>query len=148
MRKDLEILLERNIEGYRGYTLAAEDIQHGEFKSFLKSYATTKKKFMKEIEEKMEEHGLEPVEDTSFLGDLHRAFMKIRESMSSNRDRTILEECSRGESMALSDYEKALKTNSFPEDVLKVLINQRDHVLAAERTMRNLALQMDEFGKG
>jgi len=139
MKKDLERLLKRNVEGYRGYALAAEDISNEKLKSFLETYAERKKQFIEELEKTMVRYDIEPVEYTSFLGDLHRAVMKIKESLSSNKDKALLSECARGESMALADYDKVLSSNDLPEDVLKIVMKQRDKAMAGERSMRELA---------
>ena len=139
MQKELEKILKRNIEGYRGYTLAAEDISNENFKNFLENYAERRKQFIDEIEETLKKHDMNTVDGTSFLGDMHRAFIKIRESVSSNKDKAILAECARGESMALSDYDKVLQSNDLPEHVLELVLKQRDKIMAAEKTMRELA---------
>lgn len=139
MRKELEKILKRNIEGYRGYKLAAEDISNENFKNFLENYAENRKQFVDEIREIFENQGLDSVVDTSFLGDLHRAFIRIKENTSSNKDKAILAECARGESMALSDYNKVLESADLPKGVLQTVMKQRDRIMAAEKTMRELA---------
>lgn len=144
MKKDLIQLYKRNMEGYRGYEFAAENIHNQNFKTFLEAYADKRKHFAEELIEIMDDYGITPQHDTSLLGDAHYTFMKIIDSVSGNPDRALLEECARGESMALSDYEKILKNEHFVPSVLKTLMKHRDTIMAAERTMRELAPVLED----
>lgn len=139
MQKALEKILKRNIEGYKGYRLAAQDIRNENFKNFLENYANKRKQFIDEIRDTLEKYDMNGIDSTSFIGDMHRAFIKIKENISSNKDKAILAECARGESMALSDYEKILQSADLPEPVLQMVMKQRDKIMAAEKTMRELA---------
>ena len=94
---------------------------------------------MDEIKGMLKKYEFDVVDETSFLGDLHRAFIKIKENTSSNKDKAILAECARGESMALSDYNKVLESSDLPDHVLQTVMKQRDKIMAAEKTMRELA---------
>ncbi len=147
MKKDLIQLYKRNMEGYRGYELAAQNIHNQNFKTFLEAYSRKRKHFADELVEIMADHGITPQRDTSLLGGLHHSFMKIIESVNGSSDKALLEECARGESMALSDYEKVLKNEHFVHPVLKILMKHRDTIMAGERTMRELAPVLEDNGK-
>lgn len=144
MKNDLIQLYKRNVEGYRGYEFAAKHIQNKNFKTFLEAYARRRKEFSEELEAIMADHDITPQHDTSILGDLHHAFLKVKQSMSGHSDRAMLEECARGESMALSDYQNVLKNERFTPPILKTLMKHRDVIMAAERTMRELAPVLED----
>lgn len=139
MEKELKLLLRRNLDGYHGYTLASESIKNDNFKNFLKSYALQRKKYADEIEAELVKRDFKGGDNTSIMGDLHEAFMKLRNSISEIKDENILNECARGENQTVSDYEKVLKSNQLPPDLQKMAMQQHDRIRAAEQTLRKLA---------
>lgn len=144
MKNDLILLYKRNLEGYRGYEYAAENIKNQNFKNFLEAYARKRKHFAEELEEIMSAQDINPHSETTVLGDVHSGFMKIVQSINPLSDKELLRECARGESVALSDYEKILKNERFIPSVLSTLMKHRDTIMAAERTMRELAPVLED----
>lgn len=139
MERELKLLLSRNLDGYHGYTLASESIKNDNFKNFLKTYALQRKKYADEIESELVKRDFLGGEHTSIMGDLHEAFMKLRNSVSELTDSKILEECARGENQTVSDYEKVLKSNQLPPYLQKMAMQHHDKIRAAEQTLLKLA---------
>ncbi|MCA1763756.1 MAG: PA2169 family four-helix-bundle protein [Cryomorphaceae bacterium] len=138
MQKELNLLLSRNLDGERGYTNASTHIKNENFKNFLKAYADQRRKYAQEIKDRMEELGIEPREDFSTLGSIHHAIMELITKISSNADKALMEECARGESMAVSDYKKAMKSNMFDSDTLSMVMKQHDKIMAAKQTLKKI----------
>ncbi len=139
MERELQLLLRRNLDGYHGYTLAEESIKNDNFKNFLKTYALQRRKYADEIEAELVKRDLPEGDNTSILGDLHEAFMKLRNSISKMTDKDILDECARGENQTVSDYEKVLKSNELPPELQKMAMRHHDKIRAAEQTLHKLA---------
>lgn len=138
MEKELQILLRRNLDGYHGYKLAGESIKNDNFRNFLKMYALQRKKYAEEIESELIKRDMIEENQSSVPGDLHEAFVKIGNSISSMTDSKILEECARGENQTVSDYEKVLKSNQLPPDLQKMAMRHHTKIRAAEQTLRKL----------
>lgn len=138
MQKQLNLLLARNVDGEKGYAFASEHIKNENFKNFLEAYANQRRKYADELIERMDELGVEPNETSSALGSIHKAILELRTKMASNADKVIMEECERGEDMAISDYLKVLKSDELDPDTLKLVMKQRDKIMAAKQTLNKI----------
>lgn len=139
MERELKLLLRRNCDGYEGYSFASKSIRNENFKNFLETYARQRKQYADEIKSEMAKRNITGGNNTSILGDIHEALLKLQKSVSGLDDQTILEECARGESQALVDYEKVLKSNEFPPDLQKLVMRHHDKIRAAKQTLHKLA---------
>ncbi|MCZ4407444.1 PA2169 family four-helix-bundle protein [Cryomorphaceae bacterium 1068] len=135
----LNNLLKVNLDAAKGYSYAAENIKNDNFRHFLKTYADQRKRYAEELKQEILDLGGEPVENTSLLGDLHQALVKIKDSVSSDKDEALLEECSRGEGEAIAQYEKVIETEPFSTELRKLIMTQYDKIRAARSTMDELA---------
>ncbi|MGB6036817.1 MAG: PA2169 family four-helix-bundle protein [Cryomorphaceae bacterium] len=134
----LNKILQTNLDASAGYAFAAEEIENDNFRNFLKSYAARRKRYADELEAEIVKLGGKSQSDTSLLGEVHQAFMKIREAVSINHDAALLDECVRGEGEAISQYEKVLKTDKLNTDLRQLIMTQFDKVRAARSTMEEL----------
>ncbi len=142
--KELKLLLVRNMDGAAGYKFASDHISNKNFKNFLKTYSEQRQKYADELKKILESKGESADQNTSILGDIHQAFIKLKDSVSEMSDSSILKECERGEDQALSDYESSIRANIFSPDVQRVVIMQRDKIMAARNTMRELLLVVED----
>ena len=62
-----------------------------------------------ELETVARELGVQPEHRDSLLGTAHRAWVTLRSSLSANCDGVLLEECERGEEVALMRYRGQLR---------------------------------------
>ena len=63
-------------------------------------------------------------------GAVHRGWVSVRDALSGTTDQAILDECERGEDVALSRYRKALKHGELPATVREVVERQMAGVQA------------------
>ena len=106
INKELKDLIERNVDAYRGFHEAAENVEDTGLKSSFRQNAVKHKNFAYDLEAKSEVFKgdfLKKLDDGSFEGDLHRKWMNLRNALSSNNKKAMLEECIRGEKEALDD---------------------------------------------
>jgi uncharacterized protein (TIGR02284 family) len=138
MEKELDTLLKLNLDAAEGYAYAAEEIENENFKNFLSTYAKQRQKYAAEIKEHMIESGFQVDYDTTLLGDIHKGFIKLKESMNSNSDNELVAECIRGEQESQSMYEKTLKQNTLPQHLQKMALKHLNKTRAAESTLREI----------
>ena len=134
----LSKLVRINMDASTGYEYAAEKIENDNFRNFLKSYAERRKRYAAELEKEIVKLGGKAQSDTSLLGEIHQALMKIREAVSTHPDSALLDECVRGEGEAISQYEKVLKTDELKPSTKQLVMTQFDKIRAARSTMEEL----------
>lgn len=121
-------LIEVCQDGDRGYKNAAEHIEHDEIKTVLYRLSQQRALFQAELKDEVRKLGGNPDESTAedegtILGNIHRAWINVKEKFTKNDFDAILEECKRGDKAASEAYEAALKVN-LPEYIKEMLIGQ------------------------
>jgi len=139
----LNDLLTRNYDAERGYTEAGNNVDENRLRQWLFENSNRRKRFGKEIKKMIASLGKEPDKGTSFLGDVHRAWIDLKSSMTEDREEAILEECIRGEEKALEDYNKVLNEVEMPDNILNTIQKQRDDIRTALNSVRVLEESYD-----
>ena len=128
----LNDLLEKNYDAEKGYVLAKDKIENPSLESFFRDMADLRNKFGRELKKEIKEYGRLPNEDGSIKGDLHRAWMNLTTTLSSNETERMLEEVERGEKASLKDYDEVLKEDNltlFPST--KALLERHRNSIAS-----------------
>lgn len=121
--KDLYELL---ADGVKGYEEAASQVKTPELKAFLSKLAaerTLLKLEMAQAIQHIKPNAGKPDEGT-LKGSLHRAWIDIRESLSSSTDPAVLDECDRGEKYLLNRYREVVEDKKTPTAVHALLREQ------------------------
>jgi len=84
--------------------------------------------------------GGEPDSGTSLLSDLHRAWINIKSSFSSDDDKVTVQECKRGDQQALTDYNDVLQQTDLVASTRELLLRQKQSIETAHASMVRLAL--------
>jgi len=134
----LNRLLRINLDASKGYAYAAEKIKNDNFRNFLISYADRRKHYAEELKGAILNLGGHVHENTTLLGELHQAFMKLRESVSPASDSALLDECVRGEGEAITQYKKVLRTDDLNPDLRQLIMTHFNKIRAAQSTMEEL----------
>lgn len=139
---ELNTLLARNYDAERGFKEAAENVDHPLLKDFFIGSASQRYDFGHQIKDEIYKVGGEPNKGTSGSGDLHRAWMNLKDLFTSQDGKAMLEECDRGEKAALDDYNKVLEDDNLPSDTRKVIMLQREtitqNILHVENLLNNI----------
>ena len=127
--KQVENLLKRVVDSRDGYADAHEqcDSVHTEYVGEL---AGTRQDYAKMIKEKLEANGRDVDLEGSFLGDIHRFFMDIKNKMDAGDDEELFEEIIRGETRLLADYDETLQKLTS-DDVFKGKLQQQRNAVAS-----------------
>jgi len=139
MERELNKILEKNIEGYKGLQKASEYLEDKSAKNFIEALAKKKKDQAEEIEQLMKSRNLKPIDSDGSLSKMHRAIMDIVGEIKTNQQASIIKECIRGEKMAREEYEKALKSNMLNKEALEMTMKHRDRSVAAIQTFQKLS---------
>ena len=120
-------LIEKNIDSYKGFLRAAEKAEDMHLRDYLIDQATDRKYFAEELskelktyhpEVKLDDHG-------TLSASFHQSWLDLKSMLSGNTDKSILEECIRGERASVKDYEMFLNDYATPNSKIDSLINQQ-----------------------
>ncbi len=130
----LNNLLECCHDGEYGFRACAEHIESRELQSQLSRRAESCKAAADELQALIEQMGGEAESGGSASGALHRGWVSVKGTLSGYSDYAMMDECERGEDVALAQYRKALKQDLTPEARLLV-----------ERQARGVQINHDEI---
>jgi uncharacterized protein (TIGR02284 family) len=137
----LNDLLQHARDGELGFREAAENARTHTLATLFERCAASCGRAAAQLEEQIRGCGGEVAESGSVLGAAHRVWMQLRGIFGGASDEKMLEECERGEDMALARYRQAL-TENLPADLHALVLYQyelaqRHHDMV--RTMRERA---------
>lgn len=124
-------------DGRDGYRQASDVVDTGVYKTLFNEYATQREQFALKLGNLLVDLGYEPESQSGFMAALHRGWMNLRVALSSNDERTVLEECERGEDAAKDAYTDALE-KPLPDNVRGVVQDQYEQIIAAHDRIRDL----------
>ena len=130
----LNELLIKNYDAEKGYINAFKNIESDRLKTFFKRRASERSQFAKDLRTEILRYGQLPEDSGSFKGAVHRNWMTLKSTFSSNNEEAILEEAIRGEESSLDAYNEILKDRDLPPSIDNMLIKQRDAIKAAINT--------------
>ncbi|RAJ18142.1 ferritin-like domain-containing protein [Olleya aquimaris] len=132
--KKLNELLIKNYDAEKGYLNAMDNVDSDRLKMFFKRRASERSEFAKELRTEILRYGQIPEDSGSFTGTMHRNWMSLKSTFSSNNEEAILEEAIRGEEASLETYDELLKENSLPPSIDNLLNKHRNAIQAAINT--------------
>jgi uncharacterized protein (TIGR02284 family) len=110
----LNDLIETCKDGERGFETCAEDISDPQIKSFFSNRAQSCREAAGELQELVRAFGGDPETRSSMSGTLHRRWVDIKAAITGKDDVAILNECERGEDVAIRSYRNALEKDLPP----------------------------------
>jgi len=138
MENDKEIISDLNglvnivNDGKEGYESAAEATDNPELKALFAKFSAQRAVYAQELKSHIATHGGDSTnDDGGLLGVLHRTWIDIKQSLSSNEDSAILEAVTTGEKAALEKYDIALKNYVEHADHIDLLQKQRTGIAEA-----------------
>ena len=120
----LQELLEKNYDAEKDYRSARDHAEKSSLKEFFKQQAVRKNHYATEIDGLLHALNEHPKEGGSTIGAINRTWINLKTSIGKNSDEVLLEECLRGESNSLEEYEEKLRKRNFPPNIEAVLQRQ------------------------
>lgn len=128
---NLNELLIKNYDAEKGYRNAIENVDSDRLKAFFKKRASERSEFAKELKLEIERHGETPKDSGSFKGTMHRNWMTLKSTFTSNDEEAILEEAIKGEKASLETYNDIIKEPNLPPTVNSMLIKHKNAIQSA-----------------
>lgn len=137
MSKNLNELLTKNYDAEKGYKKAAEIVDNTTLKQFFTDQAQRRYDFGHELKSEIRNYGETPEKGTSTTGDLHRTWMDIKTTFTSNDEEAILEEVKKGEQSAVEEYTEIINDVTLPPSTKTILTQQRVGIEKAIKNAKN-----------
>ena len=133
----LNNLIETCKDGELGFKTAAEGLKSPEIKARFLEYSRERGVMVRELQSEVRRLGGDPEKSGSMSGSLHRGWLDIKSAITGKDDHAILVEAERGEDVAKSAYENALK-ETLPASAQLIVQQQAAKVRQAHDHVRDL----------
>ncbi len=104
----LDGLIETCRDGEIGYKDAANGVQSTELKAIFTRFSAQRTQDISDLQAEVTRHGGDPQKGGSLAGALHRGWLNLKAAVTNQDDKAILDECERGEDVAVKAYKDAL----------------------------------------
>ena len=133
----LNDLIQTCKDGELGFKTAAEGLKRADLKAKFLEYSRQRAEMVRELQAEVRRLGGDPEKAGSVSGSLHRGWLDIKSAITGKDDHAIVAEAERGEDVAKSAYENALK-ESLPVTAQAVVQQQAAKVRQAHDHVRDL----------
>ena len=133
----LNDLIETCKNGENGFREAAQEVKHPALKTLFLDYANERGKYAMELQQRVSQLGQVPETSGTVGASLHRRWIDLKSALTGKNDQAIIDECERGEDIAVESYRDAL-AKDLPSDLKSVIERQFVGVKAAHDKVRNL----------
>ncbi|WP_018619102.1 ferritin-like domain-containing protein [Spirosoma luteum] len=132
-------LLTLSNDAEEGYKEAADNVDDNELKTLFLEQSRQRADFAQELNREISTLGGNADNGTSLTADLHRAWINIKSTFSSDDDKAVVQECHRGDQEALNDYNSVLQGTNLAASTRELLLRQKQSISTANSTMARLA---------
>jgi uncharacterized protein (TIGR02284 family) len=139
--EELNDLIETCKDGEYGFRTCAEHVNSTQLRQVFASRAEECRQAATQLQLLVTGLGGKADTGSSVTGTMHRGWVNLKAMLSGDSDQAALDECERGEDVALARYRDAIK-KSLPDDVAAVVQRQYEGVKRNHdqiRTLRNQA---------
>ena len=133
----LNNLIETCKDGELGFKTAAEGLKNPTTKAKFAEYSRQRAEMARELQAEVRRLGGDPEKSSSMSGSLHRGWIDIKSAITGKDDHAIVAEAERGEDVAKSAYESALK-ETLPASAQTLVQQQAAKVRIAHDHVRDL----------
>lgn len=138
----LNLLLQRNYDAEKGFKKAAEKTEVGVLKDFYQEREKMHYNFGHEIKAEIKKYGKLPVKGSTAEASVHRSWMDIKAFFSSDEEEAIIEECKRGEEVAIDEYQNSLKKiKNAKESTIRMIDHQYSSLLNSAEQLKQLEVE-------
>ncbi len=130
-------LIETCRDGEIGYRDAADGVKDAPLKTLFQQYSQQRTHDITELQAEVSNHGGDPQKGGSLAGAVHRGWLNLKAAVTKQDDKAILDECERGEDIAVKAYKDSLD-KPLPAHVQQMLQRQYNDVKAAHDRIRGL----------
>jgi uncharacterized protein (TIGR02284 family) len=106
-------LIQTTLDSVKGFREAADDVDNSQYGATFAGFATDRSAVATLLQDQVRTLGGTPEDDTSFLASAHRGFMNLKEALTGNDDKAVVNEVERGEDHIKAKFEKALQDDKL-----------------------------------
>lgn len=132
----LNDLIETTIDNAEGYAEAARETQSPRFNFTFRERASERRLVATRLQQKVEELGGMPEDDSSVLASAHRMFANLRRSL--HDEATVIDEVERGEDHIKHKFEDALDDEDVSPPTRALIADAYRSVRSGHEQMRSL----------
>jgi uncharacterized protein (TIGR02284 family) len=141
----LNDLIETCKDGEEGFRTCAEDVMGLQFKQMFTTRSQRCASAARELQELVRSLGGDPEQHSSLGATLHRRWVDIKSAILGKDNEAVLNECERGEDMALRSYRNAL-AKELPTPIRLVVERQYEGVVQNHQEVKTLRDQAKVHG--
>jgi uncharacterized protein (TIGR02284 family) len=135
--KILNTLIETTLDSADGYKQAASNAKNAQYKDLFQQWASDRREVVTELQSEVRSLGGDPEDDGSVLAAGHRAFLKLRDTVTGD-DTSVVDEVERGEDFIKAKYEEAIEDDELSSEVRNAVIRAYDSVKSGHDQARDL----------
>ena len=136
----LNDLIETSKDGEEGFRTCAENVSSPQLRTLLMNRAQSCATAAVDLQELVRSYGGNPETSGGLGGALHRRWVDLKSAVTGKDDVAVLNECERGEDVAVSSYRNALD-KKLPAEVRAVVERQFQGVLKNHDDVKRLREQ-------
>jgi len=141
---DLKSLVNIVNDGKEGYDTASKHIKDIALKAVFLKYSAQRAGYEMELKEHIAQHGGDSDNHSGgILGALHRTWIEIKQTLSTNENLAILGAIKTGEEEALDKYDQIISDPLTHADHISLLKTQRGGIADALREIESLYRQFE-----
>lgn len=122
--QNLQELLAKNYDANKGFKTAMKEARDPNLKEYLKVQALIHHRYATQLDKIIHSLNAVPIKEGSAAGRVHRVWMNVILSINGHEDKTVFEECQRGQKATLKEYQTKLKENKFPAEIKEIIKRQ------------------------
>ena len=132
----LEKLIEVSRDGQNGYREGAEHVKDPQLKKFFNEVSLERARFAGELEAEAVRWGKADVDRSgSAMGAIHRGWTDLKANLGGGDD-SILSSMETGDSYAKEQYDKYVRDNQLPDEILGIIRNQAQAIVGRLERVR------------
>ena len=140
----LNSLITTTIDSANGFDEAANDARSERFQTMFREYASERRQCVQRLQNEVRRLGGTVEDDGSVKAAAHRTWLNLKDALTGDSDKQIVEEVERGEDYIKEKYEMALKDDKLSAET-RAAINE---AFASVRSGHDRASQLKQSMQG
>ena len=117
----LNSLITTTIDSANGFDEAANDARSERFKTMFREYGSERRECVRRLQDEVRRLGGTPEDDGSVKAAAHRTWLNLKDAVTGESDKQIVEEVENGEDYIKEKYETALKDDKLSPQARSVI---------------------------
>ena len=119
--KVLNSLITTTIDSANGFEEAANDARSPQFQTMFREYGSERRRCVQQLQDEVRRLGGTPEDDGSVKAAAHRTWLNLKDAVTGESDKQIIEEVENGEDYIKEKYETALKDDKLSPTARSVI---------------------------